>query len=412
MNYIQQLARRTTLLGIAMSMIALWVVADLTILTSHAAAAGQVTTRSLKISSSANGSIGVGNPGDGGNGQKAKYTFSFTTATSNEIRSVLFEACTTPIPGTTCTSPTGMTMANLAGATLTTTGTNFTTGFSVDNTTVLTGSPYNCTGTSPGRTNCLAITRASTTSVASGTAVSVTFTVDATHYITNPTTDNSTFFIRMTTYDDTAYATTIDQGTVANSTAQQIDITAKVQETLNFSVGSTITAPGSSCTAYGDSGALNLGDANGVLSFAQAYDAHSYFRVSTNAANGTIVYFSGDTLKSGTNSITGLSNASTASTSGTQQFGLAIDSSDASYSFASLAADTPYDGGAGTLTNGTGTARFAFDTASVSTPRQIAHATGTILCDTGAVRYLGNISTTTPPGIYTTTITYLATPTY
>jgi len=237
----------------------------------------------------------------------------------------------------------------------------------------------------------------------------------ATDYIKNPTT-TGTFFIRITTYSDTAWTTTVDQGTVANSTATQIAITAKVQEVLNFSVGSTVTAPGSSCTAFTDSGAVTLGDpTDGTLSFSQAYDAHSYFRVSTNANNGTIVYYSGDTLKSGTNSISAIGTSAAASAVGTSQFGLGLDSSDtqagSGYSFTSLTPTSPYGAGNGTITNA-GTAQFAFSTASVTAPVQIASAAGTIVCDTGSVRYLGNISTTTPPGIYTTTISYLAVPTY
>jgi hypothetical protein len=238
----RELLKRTSLLAVALAMLGAWVITDVFVFGQHASAA-QITERSLKISSSANGSITTGNPGEGGNGQKAKYTFGLKPGSSGAIQSVLFEACTSPLPGTTCTAPTGMTMANLSGATLATTGTNFTTGFAVDSSTVLTGAPYNCSGTSPGRTNCFAIKCTDATSVTSGTALTVTFTVDASHYVTNPTTDNSTFFVRIVTYSDNAFATPVDTGTVANSTADQIDITAKVQETLNFSVGSTYTTP-------------------------------------------------------------------------------------------------------------------------------------------------------------------------
>ncbi len=418
MTIIQNLLKRTSYFVLAMSLAAAWLVGDIALFAPQAKAA-QITARKLTVSSSANGSIAVGNPGEGGNGQKARYTFAFTIPTTGNIGSVLFQICTSPLPGTTCTSPTGFTAANATS--VNTTGTGFATGFSVDTSTNLTGSPYNCTGTSPGRTNCIAITRTAA-SVSSGTAVTAVFGGGASDYITNPTTDNSTFFVRMTTYATNAFTTAVDQGSVANSTAQQIDITAKVQETLNFSVGSTVTPPGSSCTAFSDSGALALGDpTEGTLSFQQAYDAHSYFRISTNANGGSVVYYSGDTLKSGSNSISAAGttqptpNTAVASAVGSSQFGLAVDSSDTQtgngHSFTSLAATAPYTAGNGTITNG-GTALFAFAPSSVATPVAIASASGTITCDTGSVRYLGNISTTTPPGIYTTTITYLATPTY
>jgi hypothetical protein len=417
MSHVKRFCKQSSLLLIAFTFMAALVVGDAAISPTQASAA-QLTTRSLAISSSANGSITNGNPGEGGNGQKAKYTFGFTVPTTGNIGSVLFEVCTTPLPGTTCTSPTGFTAANATS--VTTTGTGFSTGFSIDSSTVLTGAPYTCTGTSPGRTNCLAIKR-TTASVTSGATVTAAFGGGASDYITNPTTDNQAFFVRIVTYSDNAFATPVDAGSVASSTAQQIDITAKVQETLNFSVGSSVTAPSTNCAAFSDTGALALGDSNGVLSFTQAYDAHSYFRVSTNAINGTKVYYSGDTLKSGSNSITAAGTTqptpSTAAASGvgSSQFGLAIDSSDtqsgSGYSFTSLAATSPYTGGSGTITNA-GTASFAFAPSSVTTPVQLASSAGTITCDTGSVRYLGNVSTTTPPGIYTTTVTYLAVPTY
>lgn len=417
MTAIRNFLKRSSYLTVALLSFAAWVVADVSLFSQKADAA-QLTARKLTISSSANGSIGVGSPGTGGNGNKAKYTFAFTIPTTGNVGSVLFQVCTTPLPGTTCTAPTGFTAANATS--VATTGTGFT-GFSVDTSTNLTGAPYSCSGTSPGRANCIGITRTAA-SVTGGAAVTAEFGGGASDYITNPTTDNAAFFVRITTYSDNAFATPVDQGSVANSTAQQIDITAKVQETLNFSVGATTGDPGAGCAAISDaSGALALGDpTEGTLSFQQAYDAHSYFRVSTNANGGTVVYYSGDTLKSGANSITAAGttqptpSTAVASAVGTSQFGLAIDSSDTGtgkHSFTNLAASAPYTAGNGTITNG-GTALFAFAPSSVTTPVAIASASGTVTCDTGSVRYLGNISTTTPPGIYTTTITYIATPTY
>lgn len=391
MTYIRQILRRTGLLIVAFALFAAWVVGDAVMFTRHANAA-QITSRKLTLSSSANGNITTGAAGSGTNGAQARHTFDFT-ASGASIGSIEFLYCTTPLPGTTCTAPTGM-----DASTVTTVGGTSATGWSL-------GTSGNAPTASRIRITHTAAA-VSTVNFAFGTGSG-----GGTDRIKNPTTD-STFFVRITAYSDTAWTTSVDEGTVANSTTQQIDVTAKVQEVLNFSVGSTVTAPGSSCTAYSDSGALTLGDAtDGTLSFAQAYDAYSFFRVSTNANGGTIIYYSGDTLKSGSNSITAAGTSAVASTVGSSQFGIGIDSSHASHSFTSLSATAPYNTGNGTITNG-GTAQFAFSTASVTTPVQIASAAGTIVCDTGSVRYLGNISTTTPPGIYTTTISYLAVPTY
>jgi hypothetical protein len=376
---------------------------------NHASAA-QITSRSLSLSSSANGSIAVGTAGTGTNGQKARYTFNFTMPTSGAVGSVLFQFCKTPFPGTLCETPDGLNAATVASKT----SVAFT-GFSVDTTTNLTGAPWGCSGTTPGRTNCIALTDATPTTVTG--AATVSFGGGASDYITNPTTDNQTFYARITTYSDAAYTTAVDTGTVVNSTAQQIDITAKVQETLNFSVGVTPVAPnGNTCTPLSDSGALALGDANGVLSSLQAYSAYSYFRINTNANGGTKVYYSGDTLKSGANSIAAIGTSAAVSDVGASQFGLAIDDtntvSGSGHSFTSLAATAPYNNGDGTIVEPGGTAQFAFDTASLTTPVEIATTSSVIACDTGSVRYLGNISTTTPPGIYTTSITYLAVPVF
>lgn len=394
---IRQIIKRTSLLTIALSMFGVWVLADIVLFAQHAEAA-QIVTRSLALSSSANGNITVGAAGTGGNGAQARHTFTFTEGTAAAtIGSIEFQYCTTPLPGTTCTAPTGMdasTVVSIGGTT--------TTGWSL-------GTAGNAPTASRIRITRTASNITDTQNLIFGTGST------GTDYIKNPTADNEEFFVRITTFSDTAWTTAVDQGTVANSTAQQIDITAKVQETLNFSVGTTATTANATCDPLSGS-ALNLGDGDGVLSFQQAYDAHSYFRVSTNANNGTIIYYSGDTLKSGANDINPIGTTATASTVGTEQFGLAIDDTGTQtadeFNFDSLTASGQYTDGQGTITNG-GTASFAFDTASVTAPVQVANSgASTIVCDTGSVRYLGNISTTTPPGIYTTTITYLATPTY
>ena len=409
-------------------------------LLGHASAASaQLQSRSVKLSSSANGTVNTdiaGNAvpaGQGGNGQKTAETFTFTAPTNQNIGSIIFKFCDDPIPldatsgpgDGTCNSPTGFNAANVVSIISQTENAGApSTPFTLDTTTVLSGAPYGCAGTSPARTNCIALTRTATSN-ATNTVWVFKFGGLTSDYITNPSTDNQSFFARIQTYTDNAYATKGDYGSVAASTAQQIDITAKVKEVLNFSVAanaSNVTAPGASCsplTTSGTSGDMKLGDSNGVLSFNTPYDAHSYFRLSSNTNGGVTVYYSGDTLKNGTtNSIAATGTTAVASTPGTPQFGLGIDSSDATpngYNFTSgLTAAAQYASANGTLgTVGTpGSALFAFDTGSKTTPVVIASAAGPVGCNTGSVRYVGNISTSTAAGIYTTTITYIATGVY
>jgi hypothetical protein len=392
------LLKRTGLLTVAFGFTLMVVAGNLSFLAVKADAA-QITSRSLKVSSSANGNTTTdiaGNtaaPGSGGNGAQTTETFTFTPPTSGNISSIEFLYCTQALG--TCTPPVGLdtsTVSSVSG----TDGAGWTIDSSTtaNNVRIKSASPVNLNGTTDLE---LKLGNGST----------------GTDYIKNPTGDNTTFFVRITTFSDAGWTTVVDTGTVVSSTAQQVDITAKVQETLNLSVGTTPTDPGSGCAAFSDTGALALGDSNGVLDYMTAYAANSYFRLSTNAAGGTKILYSGDALKSGSNVIDSIGSAGDVSQVGTEQFGLGIDSSDTQggfgYSFSVLSPTSPYGAANGVL--GDPGVTFAFDTNSVTTPVEIASAATVVPCDTGSVRYLGNIDTTTPPGINTTKITYIAVPT-
>jgi hypothetical protein len=394
-----------------------------TISPPNTARAGQFSSRTLTMSSQASGNISTdanGNAvaaGAGGNGAKARHTFTFTLGTSGAtIGSVLLQYCTTPLLGTSCTAPTGMDASTVASI-------QAISGFAataptLDTTTNAGSGGYfgtvPCSGGGVNRSNCILLARGTPTAESGTPAFTLGFgTGGGTDWIKNPT-SAGTFYVRIIAFSDIAYTTVVDEAAVAGSVNTNIDITAKVQEKLNFSVAAGHTAPGGSCTALSGSGAVQLGDINGVLDIATAYDAYSYFRLSTNASGGSQVLFSGDTLKtaSGTNSITGLA-AETNSTPGTSQFGLALDTTHGNHSFTSLGADTDYDNADGNI-NPVVAAQFNFNTASVTTPERIAFVgAGTVVsCDTGAVRYIGNIDSTTKAGIYRTTIAYIATATF
>lgn len=415
MAHIRNFMQRTGFLISAVVLFAAFLVGDASIFVNKAGAA-TITSRSLSLSSSANGTVTTGTPGSGTNGEKAKHTFRFNLGTSGgTIGSILIMYCDSPIPSSgSCNTPTGLNAANVAA--IASGGGGYAGTLSVDTTTTNAALPTTqgvCNGAGTTRTNCIALKMAAPTAQTGTPTITLPFGGGASDYITNPTNDNETFYARITIYSTTTYTTLLDNGSVASSTAQQIDITAKVQEKLNFSVASAFTAnSGSQCTPLSGSGDLALGDNAGVLDSGTAYDNYSYFKISTNALNGTAVQYSGDTLKSGSNSITALS-AETVSTPGSSQFGLGLDMANANTSFTNLTASTDYDEAAGAI-NGSPVAEFNFATGSLTTPVTIASATTgtTVTCDWAAVRYIGNISTTTPPGIYTTTITYIAVPTY
>lgn len=391
------------------------------LLPKQASAASQLQQRSLKLSSSANGSITTDKAGNaiaagaGGNGQKTQEVFTFKLQTTGNVGSVLIVYCDDPIPEDTCNTPTGFTAANVASVTQS----GWTGGaFSLDTSTNLTA--QNCDN---GRVRCIALKRTSAGGETANTTVTLTFGGTGSDYITNPTTDNYAFFARIRTYSDTGWtlANLQDYGSVAGSTAQQIDITAKVKEVLNFSVADVtgLTAPGTTgCAALGagTNGQITLGDANGVLDFNVAWDARSYFRLSTNSNFGATVYYSGDTLKNGSNTISAAGTTAVLSAPGTSQFGLGLDSSDTQggngYSLSRLVPTAQYNSSNGAINPPGIAAKFALDTGSTSTPVALAASTaptGPVGCETGAIRYIGNISTSTPAGIYYTTITYIAT---
>lgn len=420
MNTIKRVVGRS---GSLLTALAFTVATIAPVVVSGTADAAQFTPRKLTMSSSARGNISTDangatvNRGSGGNGAFANHAYNFSTGSANDVQSILIQYCTTPLLNTACTAPTGMDASTVTGFTHTGFGASAPV---LDTTTVVTGGAGTIFATSPcvSRAHCITMTRP-TGSIASGTALQLVYGSGgnaSTNWIKNPTVDG-TFYVRIYTFTNATYteANIADSGAVAGAVDDQIDITAKVQEKLNFSVASAHVAPGTSCDPLTGTGALNLGDAQGVLDITVPYAANSYFRLNTNAAGGTNVLYSGDTLKTagGTNSIASVGTTQTASTPGTAQFGLGLDSGDTGkHSFTNLVATAPYQSGNGTITAG-GTARFAHDVASVTTPVQIAGVTNsTVSCDTGSVRYIGNVATTTRAGVYKTTITYIAVPTF
>ncbi|HSD55981.1 MAG TPA: hypothetical protein VLA92_02400, partial [Candidatus Saccharimonadales bacterium] len=192
MNQIKEFVRRSSLFTVALAVFGMWAVADVLLISSHASAA-QITARKLTLTSSANGNITTGAALSGTNGSKTRHTFDFTTSGAS-VGSIEFQYCTTPLPGTTCTAPTG-----LDASTVTTIGGTSATGWSL-------GTAGNAPTASRLRITHTAGAVA-TLNFAFGTGSG-----GATDYIKNPTTDNTSFFVRITTFSDTGWTTTVDQG--------------------------------------------------------------------------------------------------------------------------------------------------------------------------------------------------------
>ena len=220
---------------------------------------------------------------------------------------------------------------------------------------------------------------------------------------------------------------------------------------------------------------LQMGDtaAENALSTAHTYSTHSYWRLSSNSSAGATVYYSGETLSNTEgDQIAAIGKTAEQPHVGTPQFGLSLDngsgptyavdynteenpvtgdfengadagsgvtqgvdpttttdtSADLDYHAPSLypmapetassvpSSPTDYSGGTNDIVNseyGTVGSTFAFDANSNVAPVPLASDAGKVVdCVTAKVRYIANIAATTPAGIYTTKINYIAAPQY
>jgi hypothetical protein len=372
--------------------------------------AGQPSTRSITLSTSAASATDV------------EYAVAFTTADGGTaLQGIVLEFCSnSPIIGDSCTAPAGFDI-NEAGLALSDTIAGGA--FSIDAST---------------DANTLILTRTDATSIAASTALTLTLGgAGGTDGVTNPSTTNATFYARILTYQDddddgdgcsiaddnaTCYAsatprTFIDAGGVALSTAAQIVVTAKVAERLTFCVYTN-----ANCGAGGTG--VTLGDTNGILDPSGPFvDKTTKFDISTNASGNAVVVLKGGTLTSGTPTISAIGGTAATSNPGNEQYGICLWQSTGS----GLTIAAPYDNSgtpgncdtqttqtAGTgSTGGAGTAEFALDTtATTSTSGDLIATKPAGNSSTATMPMIGNIAFATEAGIYTTTLTFVATGTY
>ena len=345
---------------------------------AHQAFAAQITSRSITLQAGAS---------DGGSkpGGVVNHFFGLTVPTTANIGSIEFKYCT--LASGTCTTPTGLsttaaTMGTQSGA----------TGFTLVNTT--NGAPY--------------ITR-SAASITAGTALTYQLLG-----VTNPTTTNQTFYVRFTTFTSTNATTgATDTGTVAASTATSILIDGTMPESLVFCTGATIglTAGVPDCSTA-TSGAISF---NQLFSPTDTATTSSQMAASTNAGSGYNITVNGATLTSGSNTIPGLTSA-IAGVRGVSQFGLNLKANTTTTStpaigteIAPAANGTNYRGQA--ITNYNSVDNFKFVSGDIVANSSNGGAGGTD-AQIYTVAYIANVSGSQPAGTYTTTITYICTPTF
>ncbi len=358
------------------------------------ASANQITVRSLTLQAGTT---------DGGSKRSGTVNHLFTFTVPNvgapTIGSIQFKYCT--LAAGTCTTPAGLlttsaTMGTQTGA----------TGFTLVNTT--NGSPY--------------ITRAAA-SIGAGTVLTYQLlgvrNPDATDCpLNNPVPGTSapscTFFVRISTFTATnATGTAIDTGSVNASVNEQIILTGTMPESLVFCTGATVsTTAGVPDCATATIGAVSF---NQLFSPTDTAIASSQMAASTNAGSGYSVTINGPTLTSGSNTIIAMGSATTG-IRGISQFGLNLKAN-------TIATSSPVVGLAvapaanGTNYRGQATAGYnTVDTFKFTSTDVVADSAnggaGGSDAQIFTVSYIVNVPGSQPAGTYTSTLTYICTPTF
>jgi hypothetical protein len=293
------------------------------------------------------------------------YSFSFGMPTTTVLGSIVFQFCGSPVFADPCVAPPGL---DVSAAALSAQSGN--TAFTIDN-----------ADTTP---NKLVITRPPLT----GSVINSTYDFDN---ITNPSTAGQTVYVRIATYTSTDGTGAInDNGAVAYAAAIRLNIGAFVPPYISSCVGITVAINCSSATA--DS--IDLGN----LSANQANSGQSQFSTGTNSPTGYAVYALGTTMTSGNNVIAALASPS-ASFAGVNQFGINLRANSSPVSGQDPA-------GAGVAT----------PTPNYDIPNFFMFNNGDMIASSNfpsnynrmTVSYLVNVSSADPSGVYSTTITYLA----
>ena len=364
------------------------------IIISHFASAAIVSSRSIQMSSSAQGATGV------------TYIVTFTPS-GTSVQSIVFDFCdsaSTPILGAACATTAGV--PDFTNATVSSTYmTSLTTGTKGLGQIKLTG------------------TAASTSSAAQTITISNVTNPTAAAQTTCTSTSGAgcTFYARVYTFANSTYGTYssasspgnyVDGGGFALATAQSITITATVKESLTFCVSKT--QPSSACASGVTAPVLTLGHGTPVSLDNTAVDTDTaYFGCSTNANGNVVVRIKGGLLTSpSSNTIPAVSSGGSAGpyaiTAGTAAFGMRIGTtSGTDYSASGVTPASKYS--SATL--------YSWDTTSAVNNTNLGAgdqvATVAPASDAWAkLNFAATASLTTPAGIYTASESLVATGTY
>jgi hypothetical protein len=212
--------------------------------------------------------------------------------------------------------------------------------------------------------------------------------------IKNPSNTDISFSIRLRTHQSSdGTGVQVDYGSVKGQVTSGIGIETQVPPMLIFCVAEIVS---DNCTSTNSNYYKDLG----VLDSESTLTAQSQMAVGTNATGGFTIMVLGAPMSAGTNVIDSPTEP-TPSTPGLDQFGINL-----------VANDSPNIG-----INPEGEWANAVPTAEYSTPNMFKFEPGTILAYSPnvslmkkfTVSYIVNSSDDLNPGVYTTTLTYVAT---
>lgn len=294
--------------------------------------------------------------------------FRFSLPSAANVGSIVLEYCSDSPSffSVTCTAPVGL---DVSAATLASQTGNI--GFSIDG--------------SDTTANKLVLTRPSVP----GNLLPSEYVFDN---ATSPSTAGATTFVKISTQASTdGSGPTIDTGAVAFAVQAIFNVDAFVPPFLQMCVGVTVAPDCSS--VVGDSVDL------GILSSTQANKGQSQYAVATNDITGYVVFALGTTMTSGNNVIPAL-GAPAASFPGTGQFGINLRAN-----LIPVVGQDPVGLGTGVPTaNYNIPNRFVFNDGD-----SISSSPLTSDYNRMTVSYLVNVPKNQPPGVYSTTVTYVAT---
>lgn len=296
-------------------------------------------------------------------GMDVSQEFEFNLPDFYNLGSIKFEYCDSPLPAVPCVTPVGVSVSDASLA-----GQSGEIGFGI-----LPGSPANE----------IILTRSVTPSTSS--AVSYVF-----DNIANPTEPNIPVYVRIHTFEtEDATGSSTDFGVVAFSTARNLAVSGYVPPYLIFCTGVTVAM---NCSNTNGS-QLNFGE----LSSSSTRALTSEYSGSTNDPGGFMVSVHGKTMTSGTNFIPAM-QPSQPSQPGQGQFGLNLRDN----SSPDIGAEKTGPGTSAAIGQAASANQFFFADSVISNSLKSTDF------NKFTVSYIINVPPGQAPGVYTTTLTYIA----